>query len=109
LSPRSREIVADGGNGLFFSAASGWEVVIKARLGKLQVPDDPERFLTEQLSRTAILVLSVYLGHALCVYALPDHHRHPFDRLLISQVLLENLPVLSADSQLARYEVEVLG
>jgi PIN domain nuclease of toxin-antitoxin system len=40
---------------------------------------------------------------------LPDHHRHPFDRLLISQVLLENLPVLSADSQLARYEVEVLG
>jgi PIN domain nuclease of toxin-antitoxin system len=81
---------------LFFSAASGWEVVIKARLGKLQVPDDPERFLTEQLSRTAILVLSV-------------HHRHPFDRLLISQVLLENLPVLSADSQLARYEVEVLG
>ncbi len=94
---------------MFCSAASGWEVVIKARLGKLQVPDDPERFLTEQLSRTAILLLPVYLGHALRVYALPDHHRDPFDRLLISQVLLENLPVLSADSQLARYEVESCG
>lgn len=108
LSPRARELIADGGNVLFFSAASGWEIAIKARLGKLQVPEDLGRFLTEQLSRNAIRVLPVHLSHTLHVYTLPNHHRDPFDRLLVSQALLENLPVLSADPQLARYAVEVV-
>ena len=108
LSPRAREAIADGGNVLFFSAASGWEIAIKARLGKLRVPEDLRRFLTEQLSRNAIQVLPIHLSHALHVYTLPDHHRDPFDRLLISQSLLENLPVLSADPQLAQYAIEVI-
>ncbi len=108
LSPRAREAIADGGNVLFFSAASGWEIAIKARLGKIQVPDDLGRFLTGQLSRNAIQVLPIHLSHALHVHSLPDHHRDPFDRLLVSQALLEDLPVLSADPQLARYAVEVV-
>lgn len=108
LSPRAREVIADGSNVLFFSAASGWEIAIKARLGKLQVPEDLGRFLIEQLSRNAIRVLPVHLSHALHVYKLPDHHLDPFDRLLVSRALLENLPMLSADPQLARYAVEVV-
>jgi PIN domain nuclease of toxin-antitoxin system len=108
LSPHAREVIADGGNVLFFSAASGWEIAIKARLGRLRVPEDLGRFLPEQLSRNAIRVLPIHLSHALRVYGLPDHHRDPFVRLLVSQALLENLPVLSADPQLARYAVEVI-
>lgn len=108
LSPRAREAIADGGNVLFFSAASGWEIAIKARLGKIQVPDDLGRFLTGQLSRNAIQVLPIHLSHALHVHSLPDHHRDPFDRLLVSQALLEDLPILSADPQLTRYAVEVV-
>ena len=108
LSPHASEVIADGGNVLFFSAASGWEIAIKARLGKLQVPEDLGRFLTGQLSRNAIRVLPIHLSHALHVYTLPDHHRDPFDRLLVSQALLENLPMLSANPQLARYAVEVV-
>lgn len=88
--------------------ASGWEIAIKARLGKLQVPEGLGRFLTEQLSRNAIQVLPIHLSHTLHVYTLPNHHRDPFDRLLVSQALLENLPMLSADPQLARYMVEVV-
>lgn len=107
LSLRAREIIADGQNDLFFSAASGWEIAIKANLGKLEVPDDLERFVNEQLSRNAIQVLPIYLSHALHVYALPDRHRDPFDRLLVSQAILEKLTVLSSDPQFARYPVEL--
>lgn len=107
LSLRVREIIADGQNDLFFSAASGWEIAIKANLGKVEVPDDLERFVTEQLFHNAIQVLPVYLNHALHVYTLPDHHRDPFDRLLVSQAVLEKLTVLSADPQIARYPVNL--
>jgi PIN domain nuclease of toxin-antitoxin system len=108
LSDRAREIIADGHNDLFFSAASGWEVAIKAGLGRLEVPGDLERFMREQLSRNAIRVLPVHLRHALGVYALPEHHSDPFDRLLVAQASLEKLPLLSADPQIARYPVRVV-
>lgn len=107
LSPRAREVLANGQNDLFFSAASGWEIAIKARLGKIEVPEDLERFLTEQLSRNAIQVLPIFLNHALHVHALPDHHRDPFDRILISQALSEGLTVLSGDPKIARYPVDL--
>jgi prevent-host-death family protein len=102
MSPHAREIIAHGGNTLFFSAASRWEIAIKARLGRLQVPENLGRFLPEQLSRKAIRVLPIHLSHALHVHELPEHHRDPFDCLLVSQALLENLPILSVYSQLAR-------
>ena len=108
LSLRAREIIADGRNDLFFSAASGWEIAIKANLGKVEVPDDLQRFLTEQLSRNAVQVLPVYLSHALHVYTLPSHHRDPFDRLLVSQAVLEKLALLSADPHIARYPVDLV-
>ncbi len=107
LSFRVREVIADGRSDLFFSAASGWEIAIKANLGKIEAPDDLERFVNEQLSRNAIQVLPIYLSHALHVYTLPDHHRDPFDRLLISQAVLEELTVLSADPQIAEYPVDL--
>jgi PIN domain nuclease of toxin-antitoxin system len=108
LSLRAREIIADGRNDLLFSAASGWEIAIKAGLGRLEVPDNLDRFMTEQLSRNAIQVLPVYLSHALRVYTLPDYHRDPFDRLLVSQAVLEKLALLSADPQIARYPVDLV-
>ena len=64
--------------------------------------------MVEQLSRNAIQALPIYLSHALHTYALPDYNRDPFDHLLVSQALLEKLPVLSADPQIARYPVEAV-
>lgn len=108
LSRRAREVFADGRNELLFSAASGWEIAIKAGLGKVRVQGDLDRFLTEQLSRNAVRVLPVYLSHALCVYSLPDHHRDPFDRLLVAQALVEGLPVVSVDPNISRYPIETV-
>jgi len=108
LSSRVREIIADGTNEILFSAASGWEIAIKTRLGRLQLPNDPEIFIPEQLELNAIEVLPVQIGHALHVYQLPSHHRDPFDHLLIAQARLEKLPILTADPQISRYPVEVI-
>lgn len=108
LSGRAREFISAGENELLFSAASGWEVAIKADLGKIELPEDPERFLTEQLHRNAVGVLPVNLGHAMGVYSLPDHHRDPFDRLLVAQCVSERLPLLSRDTAFERYPVEVI-
>lgn len=108
LSDRAREIIADGRNELYFSAASGWEISIKVDLGRLEVPENLERFIGDQLSRNAITSLPIYLSHALHTRTLPDHHGDPFDRILVSQALLEKLPLLTADRQMARYPVEVV-
>ncbi len=108
LSGRAREVISDGRNELFFSAARGWEIAIKAGLGRLEIPGDLQRFVADQLSRNAIQTLPIHLSHALHISTLPGYHRDPFDRILVSQALLEKMPLLSADPQVARYPVEVV-
>lgn len=108
LSERAREVFSDGDNDLVFSAASGWEIAIKARLGRLQVLGDLNTYLFRQLTENYTSVLPVHLSHALRVHALPDHHRDPFDRLLVAQAIVEEMPLLSADPRIARYPVEVV-
>ena len=108
LSQRSIELISDGSNELLFSTASGWEIAIKAGLGRLDMPDPLDRFVTEHLFRNHISVLSVQLSHALHVYTLPQLHRDPFDRLLVAQAQVERLPLLSSDKRLAEYDVDVL-
>jgi PIN domain nuclease of toxin-antitoxin system len=101
-------MIRDGNNELFFSAASGWEIAIKAQLGRLQLPDNLEQFIVDQLSLNTILVLPIQLRHALHVYTLPQHHRDPFDRMLVAQSQVENLPILTTDPQIAQYDVETI-
>jgi len=108
LSSRVRELTGDSTNTLFLSAASGWEIAIKAQLGKLQLPDNLERYIADQLSLNGFESLPIQLRHALHVYSLPDLHRDPFDRILVAQSQLEQLPILTVDPQIARYRVEVI-
>lgn len=108
LSATAREIISEGGNELFFSAASGWEIAIKAQIGKLKLPSNLEQFIGKQLLQNAINTLPVQLSHTLHVYTLPPLHRDPFDRLLISQSQLEQLPILTADVQFQQYRVQVM-
>lgn len=108
LSSRARDLISNGENEVMLSAASGWEIAIKSRLGKIQLPADPERFVPEQLMSNSFSGLPVLLDHALRVCALPDHHRDPFDRMLVAQGQLEHLPIITADSQIGKYDVEVI-
>lgn len=108
LSPRARQVMVEGRNTLVLSAASGWEMAIKAQLGRLSVAGDFASFLSEQLALNGIDTLPVTMAHALHVYELPAHHRDPFDRLLVAQALLEGIPIVTADPEIARYPVEVI-
>ncbi len=108
LSSRVKELIADEQNDLFFSAASAWEIAIKARRGSLIIPEIPERYIANRLSLHQIIALPVQISHAVHVFHLPDYHRDPFDRLLIAQSQLENMPILTSDSNIRKYEVEVI-
>jgi len=108
LSNTSRNIISDSQNELFLSAASGWEMAIKAKLGKLELPNNLEQFIAEQLQQNAIAGLPIQMSHALHVYTLPPLHRDPFDRLLVVQSQLEKMAILTIDPQIGRYDVEVI-
>ena len=108
LSFRAREMISDIDNELFLSAASGWEITIKVQMGRLSLPDEPERFIFSQMKMNAIQSLPILMNHALHVSTLPDHHRDPFDRMLIAQAQVEGFPILSVDPQIAKYQVEVI-
>ena len=100
--------VEDPANDVFLSAASSWEIAIKHALGKLPLPEPPARFVPERLRRDGILPLPIQHAHSLHVASLPQHHRDPFDRLLIAQAQLERMHLVTADSQLQAYEVDML-
>lgn len=109
LSARAREIFDDSGNELAFSVVSGWEIAIKARLGKLRASDgELGAYLSKHLNENSIRVLPIYLSHAVRVADLPPHHADPFDRLLVAQSTVEEMPLLSSDPLISRYPVEVI-
>ncbi len=108
LSPRARKLVTDQENRLFLSAASCWEIAIKCGLGKLRFSKPPEKLVPEQMQRMAIEPLPILPHHALHTAALKPLHRDPFDRLLVAQSRLENLPILTPDPRIKAYGVSVV-
>lgn len=108
LSQRAAELLGDGENRIYLSVATVWEIAIKAGLGKLRLPTDPQRFIERQLVQNAIEVLPIALAHALQVYTLPALHRDPFDRILVAQSQAESLPIVTADLTIGGYGVQTL-
>lgn len=102
------EKLANESNDLYLSAASGWEIAIKYRLGKLALPQTPEVYVPDRMRMTGTTPLAVEHAHALRVANLPDHHRDPFDRLLIAQAQLLGVAIVTADQQFSVYDVELL-
>ena len=107
LSPTARDLIADPSAEILFSVVSAWEIAIKARIGRLDLPAEVPAFVQDQVRRNRLTVLPIALRHALQVHALLDHHRDPFDRLLVAQAQVEAVPLLSRDAQLAAYKVEL--
>ncbi len=105
LSESVRNMVEDTDNMLLLSAASSWEIAIKYRLGKLPLPEPPNRFIPVRLARDGIVPLPIEHHHAQAVTDLPDHHNDPFDRLLIAQAQIERLTIITADAAFERYDV----
>jgi len=108
LSARASRVIAEGGNEIFVSAASVWEIAIKGRLGRLGIPGDPGAFIEGQIVENAFRGLAIVAAHALQVWGLPDHHQDPFDRMLVAQAQVEGLSLISCDAAVGRYDVDVV-
>ncbi|RKS80242.1 PIN domain nuclease of toxin-antitoxin system [Motilibacter peucedani] len=104
LPERMRTAISDGDSEVFVSAASAWEIAIKASLGKLTVPDG----LREQVQVQGFTELPVSVEDGLDAGALPRHHDDPFDRMLIAQAVRRGLQLLSVDRRFADYDVRLL-
>lgn len=89
---------------MYVSAASAWEISIKAALGKLHTSRRP----SEAVADAAFQVLPVTFAHAEAVLSLPPHHRDPFDRLIVAAAQIERLTVVTSDVQLRLYDVPIV-
>ncbi len=108
LSAAAREAVADDANAVYVSAVTGWEIAIKASLGRLTLPGDPATAVLSQMDLNGMRDLPVRMEHALRVATLPHRHADPFDRLLVAQSMIEGLTIVTADSHLLAYNVPTL-
>jgi PIN domain nuclease of toxin-antitoxin system len=108
LSDSAREIIGDGQNEVFFSAASGWEISLKYGKGRLTLPDPPDIYVPGRLSHYRFIPLAVKLSHTLEVFKLPAIHQDPFDRLLVIQSQMEQLPIVTIDQDIVRYHVSTI-
>lgn len=106
LSATARGLIEESSNQPFLSVASLWEMAIKISLGKLKLERPFDSLIPEQLELNGIELLGINLSHAAAVITLPFHHRDPFDRLLIAQAVVENMPLVGADSLFDAYPVK---
>lgn len=106
LGAQARALIEDDGTELLFSAASVWEIAIKAGVGKLELPERVSTYVPSRIQSSGVSPLVISHAHAAGVADLPHHHRDPFDRLLIAQALSEGVPILSSDAQLDPYDSE---
>ncbi|MGA7217949.1 MAG: type II toxin-antitoxin system VapC family toxin [Candidatus Sulfotelmatobacter sp.] len=102
------EILANGKEEIYLSAASSWEIAIKAKLGKFRLPEAPGPYVRNRTTAQRILPLAISQNHSLAVYDLPLHHSDPFDRLIIAQALDEGMTILTSDRMFKHYEVNLV-
>ncbi len=102
------ELLRDDGTDLVLSAVVGWEAAITWRSGKLKLPEHPRTWIARLAGEFGTRALPVTETHVVEVADLPDHHGDPFDRLLIAQARVENIPIVTAGRSFGRYDVEVI-
>lgn len=108
LSSEALEAIQNAENQIFLSLASAWEMSIKSGIGKLQLTQPIEPFFQDQARQNRFNILPITLKHIAGVERLPQHHRDPFDRLLIAQSISEGIRLISADHAFSLYPTNPL-
>jgi PIN domain nuclease of toxin-antitoxin system len=107
LTKQGADIVDDTGNVLYYSSISIWEIVIKQRSGKLNMPVDAASIRTK-LEEKGCREIPVTSRHALATGALASFNKDPFDRMLVAQSIVEGLTLITTDRLLSAYAAEVM-
>ena len=105
LGDRAVDLIEDGRNVVYVSAASIWEISITRSLGKLRVPGD----VPTEVDAASFIRLPISFEHAVEVTALPDLHADPFDRMLIAQARTDRLTLMTHDALMRRYDVQLIA
>ena len=103
LGEKARAKIADPKNLILVSAASLWEIAIKQGIGKIEA-DIAE--IEKEVAQQGMVRLGIEADHLIELSSLPDHHRDPFDRMLIAQAGAEDISLLTADMQVAAYSID---
>lgn len=104
LSENARDVIINGKNIVIVSSISAWEISIKTAMGKLIVPDN----LQEEIEIHRFTPLNINFDHAKLAGELPNIHKDPFDRMLIAQAIIEKLTLVTRDSLIPLYNVNLL-
>lgn len=106
LSATARALILDPNNRIELSPASYWEIAIKVSIRKYTLINKPfEQFIDDIVKANNFLILPILVRHVAVVASLPFHHNDPFDRLLVAQALVEQIPIVSVDPDLDAYGI----
>lgn len=95
-------------NTVLLSPVFSWKIAIKHSIGRLPLPEKPEEFVSSRMEGDGLVSLPIHHSHTLKTADLPFHHNDPFNRLLIAQAIVEEIPIMTADSKFDLYDVEVI-
>ena len=104
LGQQAKALISDGRNQVFISAATVWEIAIKRQKGNLQIDGDLQNLVLED----GFIALNMDLFHAQQAAMLPPIHQDPFDRMLIAQAQAEGLELMTADTLIPKYGINVI-
>ncbi len=105
LTENAKALIIDPMNQKFISAAIYWEIAIKVSIGKLDLGEPYRSFMHREIDRNNFDILPVSVDHAAAVSVLQFHHRDPFDRMLIAQGMVEQIPIVSGDPAFDAYPI----
>jgi PIN domain nuclease of toxin-antitoxin system len=108
LSGTARAAIENGSHEKLVSHASGWEVAIKANLGKITLQIDYDALFPDAVVANGFTILTPRFEHYRALMVLPWYHRDPFDRLLIAQAQTESLTLISKDPHFSSYGISTL-
>ena len=105
LSPIARDYIVDPTSDIEVSPATYWEIAIKISLGKYALPEPYDIFIEREITVNDFHILPIEPKHTAVLTTLPFYHRDPFDRLLIAQAMVEDIPILSIDPAFDAYPI----
>jgi PIN domain nuclease of toxin-antitoxin system len=105
LSATAGRLISDPANDVLISPASYWEIAIKVALRKLDLHAPYDDFMQRAIVGNDFEILPIEPRHTSLLTTLPFHHRDPFDRLIVAQAIVENIPLISVDAVLDQYPI----
>ena len=108
LSDLSREVFVNPGNEVYLSSVSTWEIAIKHAMGRLPLPEVPEKFIPAQRKEHGVTSLALEEEATLHLTRLPEMHKDPFDRMLICQAIVQGLVILTPDELIMQYPIRCI-